>query len=238
VPIEGVPTGPRAIRWIPTLPHTLLWVEALDGGDPKRRAEHRDKVVTWAMSGPIFPVDLMKLEHRFAGINFFPSDNRMLISDYDRERKWSRSFVASTTPYLGGESKLLFDRSAQDRYGDPGTPLTRSLPSGHRVLRTADVAGDAIWLSGSGASPKGDRPFLDKYNVKTEKSERVFQCDEGVYEDVVAVLNSVGTKLLVRRESPTEPPNFYYRDANHQKKLTDNPDPPAPRAAEGQERTL
>jgi dipeptidyl aminopeptidase/acylaminoacyl peptidase len=224
VPIEGVPTGPRAIRWVPTMPGALLWVEALDDGDPNKKVPHRDAVHTQTV-GARSPVEVMKLEHRFAGLDFFPTGNRMLVRDYDRERKWLRTFVAPTTALFGGETRLVFERSAQDRYGDPGTPLTRSLPSGHRVLRTADPAGDTLWLSGSGASPKGDRPFLDKYNLKTAKAERVFHCGEGVYEDVVAVLNPTGTKLLIRRESPTEPPNVYFRDPNHERKLTNNTDP-------------
>lgn len=226
IPIEGVPTGPRSVRWVPTLPHTLLWAEALDDGDPRKKVPHRDAVYTQAVGNSRSPAELLKLEHRFAGLDFFPSDNRMLIRDYDRERKWSRTFLAPTTALFGGEPRLLFERSVQDRYGDPGSPLTRALPNGHRILRTAgDLAGDTIWLSGAGASPKGDRPFLDKFDVKTGKAVRVFHCDEGVYEDVVAILNPQGTKLLVRRESPTEPANIFYRDQNHEKKLTDNVDP-------------
>src|SRR6185312_9169204 len=119
------------------------------------------------------------------GLDFFPTGNRMLIRDYDRDRKWARTFLASSTPLFGDEPRLVFERSVQDRYGDPGTPLTRTLPSGHRALRTAgDVAGDMIWLAGPGASPKGDRPFLDRFDVKTGKATRVFHCDEGVYESV------------------------------------------------------
>src|SRR5262245_38643962 len=225
VPIEGVPTGPRAVRWVPTMPGTLMWVEALDGGDPRAKVPHRDAVFTTAAGGLGRRFENFRLEHRFAGLDFFPTDNRVLVRDYDRERKWVRTFVASSTPLLGGAPKLVFERSIQDRYGDPGTPLTRSLPSGHRVLRTADAAGDTIWLSSAGATTKGDRPFLDKYDVKTGTATRVFHCGEGVYEDVVAVLNPAGTKLLLRRESPTDPPNVYYRDANHEKKLTNNTDP-------------
>lgn len=37
VPIDGVITGPRSYRWRPTEPATLVWVEALDGGDQKRK---------------------------------------------------------------------------------------------------------------------------------------------------------------------------------------------------------
>ena len=226
VPIEGVPTGPRAVRWIPTMPHTLLWVEAQDDGDPKKKAPHRDAVFTLSIGGDRGATPLMTLEHRYAGIDFLAIGNRMLIRDYDRERKWSRTFLASSTALLGDDPKLLWERSTQDRYGDPGTPWGKMLPSGHRVLRTAgDPAGDTIWLDGPGASPKGDRPFLDRYDVKTGKTERVFQSEEGEYADVVSILNKKGTKLLIRRESATEPPNYFLRDGEHEKKITDNTDP-------------
>ncbi|HEV3386580.1 MAG TPA: prolyl oligopeptidase family serine peptidase, partial [Gemmata sp.] len=226
VPIEGVPLGPRAIRWIPTMPGSLVWVEALDEGDPRKKVPHRDAVFSYTVGNSREPTLILKLEHRFDGLEFFQSDNRMLISDYDRDRKWSRTFLASTTALFGGEPKLLFDHSAQDRYGDPGTPLTRQLPSGHRILRNAgDPAGDTIWLSGSGASDKGDHPFLDRFNVSSGKSERIFQSADALYEEVVAVLNPAGTKLLIQRESEIQPPNYFYRDPNHEKQLTKNADP-------------
>ena len=168
----------------------------------------------------------MKVEHRFAGLDFFPNGNRMLVRDYDRERKWGRTFLASSTPILAEEPKLLFDLSVKDRYNDPGSPFMRQLPSGHSVIRTAgDPAGDTFFLRGDGASPKGDRPFLDRYDLKAMKAERLFHCPEGVYEEVVRVLNPSGTKVIVRRESGTEPPNYFYRDGTHEKQLTRNADP-------------
>src|SRR5262245_16811145 len=226
VPIEGVPTGPRSIRWIPTFPHTLIWSEALDDGDPKKKVPNRDAIFTATARGALQPAELLKLEQRFAGLDFFPNGNRMLIRDYDRDRKWVRTFLAPTGAVLAVEPKLLFERSVQDYYGDPGSPVLRQLPSGHAVIRTAgDPAGDTFYLSGEGATPKGDRPFLDKFDLKTGKAERIFHCGEGVYEDVVRVLNVTGTKLLIRRESPTEPPNYFYRDGQHEKQLTKNTDP-------------
>jgi len=229
IPIEGVPTGPRSVRWVPFNPHTLIWVEARDDGDPRKKVPHRDVLYTGSIGGRA--VELLKLEHRFAGLDFFPTGNRMLVRDYDRERKWGRTFLAATNTLLADvEPKLLFDRSVQDRYGDPGTPLSRLLPSGHRVLRTAgDPAGNTLWLAGSGASPTGDRPFLDRFDVTTGQTTRVFRCGEGLYEEVVAVLNPTGTRLLIRRESPTDPPNLIYRELKdgvpHEKPLTANPDP-------------
>jgi len=94
------------------------------------------------------------------------------------------------------------------------------------VLRTGgDPAGDTIWLAGPGASPKGDRPFLDRFDVKTGKATRAFHSAENLYEEAVAVLDAKGTRFLIRRESPTEPPNYFFRDANHELQLTKNTDP-------------
>ena len=226
VPIEGVPTGPRSMRWIPTMPHSLIWAEAQDEGDPKKKVSHRDALFTATADGEIRGAELLKIEHRFAGLDFFPNGNRMLVRDYDRDRKWGRTFLAPTTAILAPEPKLLWEKSVQDRYGDPGSPFMRQLPSGHPVIRTAgDPAGDTFFLRGDGASPKGDRPFLDKYDLQTGKAERLFHCPEGVYEEVVRVLNVSGSKVVVRRESQTEPPNYYYRDGTHEKQLTKNTDP-------------
>lgn len=227
IPIEGVPTGPRGTRWMPTQPHTLIWAEAQDEGDPKKKVPHRDALFTANADADIKGVELLKLEHRFAGLDVFPTGNRMLVRDYDRDRKWGRTFLAPTSSLLAAaEPKLLWEKSVQDRYGDPGAPVMKALPTGHAVIRTAgDPAGDTFFLRGDGASPKGDRPFLDKYDLKTGKAERLFHSPEGAIEEVVRVLNVSGSKVLVRRESVTEPPNYFYRDGMHEKQLTKNADP-------------
>ena len=103
---------------------------------------------------------------------------------------------------------MVWSRNSQDRYRDPGTPLTKVLPSGGRVLLQD---GDNIFLIGPGAGPQGDHPFLDRYNLATGKSERLFRCDDDHYEVVEAILDEHGNKFLTRRESPTEPPNYFVR---------------------------
>ena len=102
--------------------------------------------------------------------------------------------------------KLVWALNNQDRYHDPGRPIMTELPNGQRAILQN---GDFIFLEGQGASPEGDMPFLDKFDLKTLKAERVFQCDKEHYESVVALLNDDGTKFITRRESPTEPPNYY-----------------------------
>jgi dipeptidyl aminopeptidase/acylaminoacyl peptidase len=124
----------------------------------------------------------------------------------------------------GQQPKLIWERSIRERYRDPGTPMTRTLPNGKRVLRQQ---GNSIFLVGAGASQKGEFPFFDRFDLSTLKSERIFQCSEGHYETVVALLVDDGSRFITRHESPTEPPNYFVRTSNgaDKKALTDFPDP-------------
>src|SRR5450755_3068508 len=207
VPINGVMTGPRNLTWRPNDGATLMWVEALDKGDLKMKVPNRDRLL--ALNAPFTgePREIVKTEQRFGGLQFFEKGGRAFIEDSERQTRRVRTFqIEIDDP--GQKPKLVWSRNSQDRYKDAGTPMLKALPSGGRVILQD---GDNIFLTGLGASPKGDHPFLDRYNIVTGKSERLFQCDDDHYEVVDALLDDHGTKFLTRRESPTEPPNYYVR---------------------------
>ena len=206
VPARGVRAGPRALAWQPGTPATLVWAEALDGGDPRRRVAQQDRVVRLAAPFVGDPVDLVRLERRFAGVAW-DAQGLALVSEFDRERRWSKTWIVDPRA-AGAAPKLLWDRSSEDRYGNPGSPLTVATATGERVLQRA---GDWIYLAGAGASPQGERPFLDRLNLVTRKSERLWRADSVHYEAVVALLDDAGRSVLTRRESRTDPPNYYVR---------------------------
>ncbi len=222
VPIEGVPTGPRNVHWRSTAPHALVWVEALDGGDPKKKVPHRDRAMTLELSADGEPKEVVKIEHRFAGLSWGETSGLALIRDYDRDRRWGKTYALSFDD--PSTMRLIWDRSVQDRYGDPGSPLLRMLPSGKRVLWQH---GDSIFLVGAGASALGDRPFLDRFDLKSRKTERLFRCGEQEYEAPVALKSDDGREFLTRCETPTDPPNIYVRTAGggDQRALTHFTDP-------------
>lgn len=207
VPIEGVPTGPRGYDWRPDESATLAWVEALDGGDPRKKFPHRDRVLMLKAPFAGAPVELLKTEHRFAGLQWGEKDGVALISDYDRDRRWVRTQILNadrrTEP-----ARTVWSRSRNDRYNNPGTPVTRTLPTGHRAIWQN---GEWIYLDGTGASPEGDRPFLDRLSLKTLKAERLFRSDANGYEAVVALLDADAKQIVTRRERPIEPGNYYVR---------------------------
>jgi dipeptidyl aminopeptidase/acylaminoacyl peptidase len=227
VPIDGVPTGPRNYRWRPTTPATLVWVEALDGGDPKKKVPYRDRVLMLKAPFAEPAVELVKTEQRFAGTQWGEKGGLVLVSDYDRDRRWLKT-MAMNADKPTEPAKLLWSRSIQDRYGDPGTPLTRVLSNGERAILQN---GDAIYLVGLGATPEGDRPFLDRFNLQTQKSERLFRSDANHYESFVALLDDDAKQFITRHESPTAAPNYYLRTSSEPmtsapiKALTNFPDP-------------
>ncbi|MDX1674836.1 MAG: prolyl oligopeptidase family serine peptidase, partial [Longimicrobiales bacterium] len=207
VPIRGVRTGPRRLSWRPLRPATLVWAEALDGGDPNREVEHRDRVVMLEAPFDGDPVELAATEERFAGIAW-GRNGLALLSDYDRSRRWTRTWVMNADR-LTREPRLLWDRSTEDGYGDPGDPIFTTTGNGERILLQD---GNSIFLEGEGASPEGQRPFLDRLSLDTLEAERLWQSEPGDYEVVIDVLDTEDPRVLTRRESKTDPPNYHVRD--------------------------
>ena len=231
VPIRGVRQGPRAVAWRAGAAATLQWAEALDEGNPANKVPHQDRVVTLAAPFTGEPAEIMRLEKRY---QFAATDGRdlTLVGEYDRDRRWSRTWIKQGT----AAPRILWDRSAEDRYGNPGTPVTRTDATGRTVILRQ---GDVVYLSGAGASPQGDRPFVDRLDLKTLKAERVWRSDTAFYEAPLAVLDDAGRSLLTRRESRTSPPNYFVREVRggRLRALTAYPDP-APQLAGVQKRLI
>jgi dipeptidyl aminopeptidase/acylaminoacyl peptidase len=207
VPIDGVQTGPRSIHWRPNQPATLVWVEALDEGNPKKKVPFRDRVLTLKAPFTSQPAELMKTEHRYRNIQWGEKGGMALITDFDRDRRWVRT-VMMDADKPGEAPKQIWSRSQQDRYGDPGTPATRLLPNNQRAILQF---GDSIYLYGAGASNEGERPFLDRLSLQTLKTERLFRSGAKGYELFITLLKDDGSQFITRRENQTEPPNYQLR---------------------------
>jgi dipeptidyl aminopeptidase/acylaminoacyl peptidase len=207
VPIDGVQTGPRAHSWRATEPATLVWVEALDEGDPKKKVSHRDRVLMLKAPFTGAPTELIKLENRYSGMQWFERAGLAFANDYDRDTRRVRTQLINVDD-RSIAPRVVWQRNVQDRYNDPGTPLTRLLPTGHRAIIYNN---EQIYLSGAGASPQGDRPFLDRFNLQTSKAERLFRSDQMSYETPVVLLKDDATQFVTRRETPIEPGNYFIR---------------------------
>ncbi len=202
VPINGVMTGPRLYRWVPVDPATLTWVEALDNGDIRNDVPNRDRIMTLKAPFTAGPAEVAKTQYRYAGASW-TDDGAILVNETDRRTRTIRTWVMNAS---WSEPRKVWDRKQQDAYGNPGTPLLR--PGKGTVLQI----GNFLYLSGIGASKDGDRPFLDRLNLTTLTTERIFRSDDKSYETVVGLLSNDGKRIMTRAESRTEPPNYFIRD--------------------------
>jgi len=223
VPLNGVAKGPRNIDWMVHKPSTLVWTEALDEGDPKKDAPFRDRFM--ALDAP-FSADareILKLKERAAGLMYLAKPGRAMAVQTEWKRSWQTAFLVDLAN-PAAEPVTIWDMSSQDRYKNPGRPVTKRLGTGQTVILQD---GDWIYLSGPGSSPRGDHPFLDRMNVKTLKVERLWQCQDPAYESFVGFAGDSRTRFITSYETKADPPNYCLYDLKTRKRtaLTGFKDP-------------
>jgi len=207
VPIHGVPTGPRDFSWRPTDPATLIWAEALDGGDWNVDVPNRDRLLLQKAPFNVLPVEIARTVQRYEGYEWSEQPSVALLSEYDENRHWRKAFIVNVDD-ARQKPRLLWDLSADELYKDPGYPVYRRLPNGQYVIRQE---GDSIYLQGTGSSPDGDRPFLDRLNLSTLKYDRLFRCDKTSYERFLSFTGTDTNTFLTWHQSPMDPPNAFLR---------------------------
>ncbi len=232
IPVEGVRTEPRLIHWMSARPATVCYALAQDGGDPNAPADFRDEVFITAAPFRDPARSLMKVQHRFYGLTCFEDGWRVISTEYDRDRRWvtTRLYDLENSPE---KNTVMVDRSIRDRYGDPGHLIQRPDKTGHYVvfeLAGGPGQGTQVFRAGSGATPGGNRPFLDSQNLSDMSTHRLWRCAKDCLESVVSVRlsdrtepdeqrdNKVGNDnrceqltVLTSHQSPTEPPNLRLR---------------------------
>ncbi len=224
IPRQGVVTGPREFDWQPLHPARLLWVEALDGGDPKAKVDYRDKIMLLDAPFTAQPRELRKTKQRYSGLEWTANKDVALLSEYDRDRRWIDVWRID----LANPAQLdsMFSLSTNDDYGNPGDLVYQRLPNGEYV---AAQTGDWLYFQNQGASPEGSYPRLDKINLKTRKRVTVFRSKPNTFEEFVAFSDKNYSKIITRYQSRTEPPNYSEQTlANGERRALTNFADPAP----------
>ncbi|KAL4202873.1 hypothetical protein AMTRI_Chr02g223390 [Amborella trichopoda] len=237
IAFNSVRRGMRSINWRPEKPSTLYWVETQDGGDAKVEVSPRDIIYTQSAEPQEEekPEILHKLDLRYGGISWGDVSLALVYESWYKTRR-TRTWVISP----GNKEvspRILFDRSSEDVYSDPGSPMLRRTSSGTYVIAKIKKKeeGTYILLNGSGATPEGNIPFLDLFEITTGAKERIWESDkEKYYETVVALMSDQPDgdldldqlKILTSKESKTENPQYYLECLpNKEVKITNFPHP-------------
>ncbi|KAK2418822.1 putative glutamyl endopeptidase, chloroplastic [Trifolium repens] len=213
---NSVRKGMRSINWRADKPSTLYWVETQDGGDAKVEVSPRDIVY----SQPAEPLEgeqpaiLHKLDLRYGGISWCDDSLALVYESWYKTRR-VKTWVVSPGS-VDVPPRILFDRSSEDVYSDPGSPMLRRTQAGTYVIAKIKKEGDDgryVLLNGSGATPEGNVPFLDLFDINTGNKERIWESDkEKYFETVVALMSDQEEgdlqldrlKILTSKESKTE----------------------------------
>ncbi|KAL4367877.1 hypothetical protein GQ457_05G001680 [Hibiscus cannabinus] len=239
IAFNSVRKGMRSINWRTDKPSTLYWVVTQDEGDAKVEVSPRDIIYTQPaeLQESEQPEILHKLDLRYGGISWCDDSLALVYESWYKTRR-TRTWVIS--PGLKDASpRILFDRSSEDVYSDPGSPMLRRTPMGTYVmakLRKENDDGTYVLLNGNGATPEGNIPFLDLFDINTGSKERIWESDkEKYYESVVALMSDQkegdihlnDLKILTSKESKTENTQYYIQSWPDREscRITDFPHP-------------
>ena len=199
--------GRRSLRWRNDKPSTLVFVVALDDGDPKNEVDYRDEVFQLEAPFNGNPISIVSTINRFSGIDW-GNDNIAVVSDYWWNTRNTKTYVFNPSNSLQ-DPVLIFDRSYDDSYGDPGRFVTKRNTMGSDVLALEE---NSAYLIGEGFSDEGQFPFVDKIDLITQEKKRLYLSEYNNKLESLREYYPETDQLLVRIESQSEYPNYYFRD--------------------------
>jgi dipeptidyl aminopeptidase/acylaminoacyl peptidase len=210
------------VEWQALHASRLLWAEALDGGDPKAKAEYRDQLMVLDAPFKGKPTLLTKTKHRYSGMEWTAQKDFAFMAEYDRDRRWMDTWKFQFDQPERRDT--MFSMSVNDDYNNPGDPVYERLPNGEYVIAQE---GDWMFFQSAGASPEGSYPRLDKINIKTREKQTLFKSSVGTFEEFIAFSGKGYQSIITRFQSKSTPPNYYLQalGTNDRKALTSFQDP-------------
>jgi dipeptidyl aminopeptidase/acylaminoacyl peptidase len=217
---DNVQYLPDNYQWHANEPATLLFSLPLDSGIYKNKTDYHDAVYKLTAPFTDAPKEILKTTLRYGGITF-GNENINLVSEYTQAKQILKTFLWNEKD---NSYTLMSERSANDAYSNPGSPVMHKNKYGNSVINFIDN-GQAMLLSGQGASAKGDLPFLNKYKFAEKTTETLWRCEAPYYETVVKVLDADNVTFVTSRQSQTDAPNLFIRQKGTSTKITDFTDP-------------
>ncbi|SMP27791.1 alpha/beta hydrolase family protein [Chryseobacterium profundimaris] len=208
---SSVRKGKRDMGWRSDMPATLVYAEALDGGDQSKTADFRDEIFTWEAPFSNAPKSFFKTKQRYEGTSW-TNDHYAIVSEGWYDTRNTKSYLIDLN---NGESKVIDDRNYQDVYNDPGNFNTTKNQYGRYVV---DMKGGKSYLIGDGFTKDGQHPFLDEMDMKTLKKKRLYTSNlKNAKEEIVDILNPAKGEILTTQQSSSQYPNYYRKNIKSNK---------------------
>lgn len=211
---ESTPSGydntqnqPRGYDWKDDEAATITYVMPLDSGLIKKKVPFHDAVYAWKAPFTETPKELFKTVNRYARTLWGNNELAMVYEQLRSKQTYKISRYNATSNSLTS----LFEGNTTDAYRQPGQPLTQKNNFGRDVIATIQNNKAIVFNNTTGASPAGDLPFLSVFNLETKTNDIVWRSANDCFEFVADVLDVASMKILTRRETEKEVPNYYIK---------------------------
>lgn len=205
---DNILNAPREFEWRNDEAATIVWSAPLDSGIFKSKTDFHDAVYSLSAPFTAEPKELFKTTWRYSDITW-GNANFSLVTEQLESRQTLR--LSRYNPSTG-KLEMLQERNMTDAYGDPGDPVMVKNKYGRYVIQLFDNDTKLLMNNRTGSSPKGDLPFIARFDVNTKKNEILWRCREGTFETVTDVINADKLIFITRRESKKDMPNYYLKN--------------------------
>jgi dipeptidyl aminopeptidase/acylaminoacyl peptidase len=205
---DNVQNTARSFDWRDDLPASVTWCEPLDSGLIKTPVEHHDAV--YQLDAPFngAPRQLFKTRMRYRNTVWGNAAMALVMEGLSGKQN---AQLDRFNPGTGDLDKLIA-RNTTDGYSNPGFPVTTANQFGKQVLQITGNGNRIFFNNTIGASPKGDLPFLISFDVNSKTADTLWRCPEGWFETIVRIIDPEQLKLISRRESEKEMPNYFLKN--------------------------
>lgn len=208
----AVREGPRNLQWRSDHPATLVYAEALDGGDPDAEVEFRDAVMQLEAPFEGEASTLIKTVNRFYRVQWSDAQHAF-AEDYWWNTRNTKMYAFDPSNNKSAPV-VLYDVNYQNAYQDPGNLVTERNQYAKTVVSLED---NKIFFLGEGFTEEGQFPFLNQRDLSDNTTKTLYRSE---YTDRIEELEDYDVEsqqLTVRIESKNEYPNRYFRDLKKQK---------------------
>jgi len=204
--------GMRDLSWRGDKAATLIYAQVLDGGDPENNVAYRDEVFQLDAPFDGKGKSILKTKNRFSGIQW-GTDNTAIAYDRWWNDRNTKTYIFDPSDATKAP-KIISDRNYQDVYSDPGSFVTKRNEYGMNTLVVSD---NTVFLTGDGFTENGQFPFVDQMNLENYETKRLYTSNIPNKKESLMEYNPEEDQLLVRIESKSEYPNYYYKSLKNKK---------------------
>ena len=231
--------GRRNIQWRPDGEGLSLLVKPVEEDDEEVEVEEKpeedeeseeskiaDRIVQW--TPPFGEQDqnvIYESESEMQSVAYSSDGDILFISERNGgSEELFAVYAADTTA-----TYPIYKYDTDDFYDNPGNLSYHRSSTGEWAVRLSEDESN-VFLSGTeyfeDVEANAPRPFIDRVEIQSGESERIFQSSEEYYESVESILTANSDQIIIERESSDEYPNYWFVDltSNDRTQLTENQD--------------